>query len=135
MSDRLVEQIRENDELSPKMNYRYPVRLRDSTAGVAQAKLFLARLPLVIVHGPDFGDYYLALTGGGMDLSAEIARAYMALGHLPPVHFQPPQMANEYETEEQREVLYAYLLSCCIQKQRVERSIATVTAMLQGSKK
>jgi len=32
-------------------------------------------------------EYYLALAGGGMDLSWDICLAYMLLGYLPPVHF------------------------------------------------
>ena len=33
------------------------------------------------------GEYFLALSGGGMDLSWDICRAYVLLGYLPPIKF------------------------------------------------
>ena len=49
----------------------------------------LARLPVCLVNigvGPEDEDEWgLALTGGGMDLSWELAEAYMLCGYLPPL--------------------------------------------------
>jgi hypothetical protein len=65
----------------PMMSYAYPVH-HVADDGAARA---LVDLPVCLVEVD--GSTYLALTGGGMDLSWEICAAYVALGHLPPVHF------------------------------------------------
>lgn len=76
----------------PMMNYRYPIDVRRA-GGPREAAIALQHLPLTIV-GLD-GDYWLALTGGGMDYGWEIAEGYMRLGYLPPqfVH-DLPRMAG-----------------------------------------
>lgn len=82
----------------PMMNYAYPVTLAngwdDRTGDPAEAARAIVDLPLCVVEMN--GAYYLALTGGGMDLSWEIAAAYVALGNLPPAHFAAnlPRMAG-----------------------------------------
>lgn len=77
----------------PMMNYFYPLpgdRTFRGLSAIEAAKL-IANLPLCIVNlgiGPDSeDDWGLALTGGGMDLTWEIAEAYMRLGYMPPLHF------------------------------------------------
>ena len=83
----------------PMMNYRYPVTLRNIEPDKAAEALI--GLPLTLIEDQDEGEYYLALTGGGMDLSAEICKAYIAVGQRPPVHFcRVPRMAGrKYEQE------------------------------------
>ena len=73
------------------MNYAYPCAWHDG----ATAALMLVDLPLVPVVLAD-GTHALALTGGGMDLSWEICRAYVALGFLPPLHYcrDLPRLGN-----------------------------------------
>jgi hypothetical protein len=66
----------------PMMNYAYP--LPEDIDG-PDAAYKLRDLPLVPVEMD--GSWYLALTGGGMDLSWEICAAYVTLGFLPPMHF------------------------------------------------
>lgn len=66
----------------PMMNYAYPLGERSFSPSDA-AKL--AHLPLALVDIE--GDWFLALTGGGMDLSWEICAGHVALGYLPPAHF------------------------------------------------
>lgn len=68
----------------PMMNYRYPVDLGDFD-DLRMAAAAIVDLPLCIVDID--GDHFLALTGGGMDLSWEICEAYVRLGCCPPVHF------------------------------------------------
>ena len=74
----------------PMMNYFYPLpHDPDDLDAAARA---IVDLPLCLVEmlpgdGPLAGDWGLALTGGGMDLSWEICEAYMRLGYLPPLHF------------------------------------------------
>jgi len=79
----------------PMMNYRYPVGEHDYTTAHAHG---IADLPLCLVETED-GDVYLALTGGGMDLSWQICDAYIRLGYLPPSHFELPEMGDMRLTE------------------------------------
>ena len=52
-----------------------------------EAAKALVDLPLCIVYLIEEEAYFLALTGGGMDLTWQICEAYMRLGYLPPTHF------------------------------------------------
>jgi hypothetical protein len=75
----------------PMMNYRYPLGSRDYTVENART---IGYLPLCLIETDD-GEVYMALTGGGMDLSWEICEAYILLGYLPPTHFELPAMADK----------------------------------------
>ncbi|MHA2067252.1 MAG: hypothetical protein ACXABY_23025 [Candidatus Thorarchaeota archaeon] len=68
----------------PMMNYIYPVDTK-RIGGMEWAARALVCLPLCMVEIG--GEHYMALTGGGMDLSWEICEGYMRLGYLPPTHF------------------------------------------------
>jgi hypothetical protein len=78
----------------PMMNCIYPIpgsAIREPD----RAALKIARLPLCIVRLNTDEGYALALTGGGMNLSWEIAEAFMLLGYLPPVYVAvPPEMSG-----------------------------------------
>lgn len=75
----------------PMMNYYYPLPSQTFGADNAEA---IENLPVVLVEID--GEYALALSGGGMDLSWEICEAYMRLGFLPPFHFtRLPGMAGK----------------------------------------
>ena len=96
----------------PMMNYWYPVDSWqiDSGSGMggpeSSAKA-VADLPVCIVQVN--GQYGLALTGGGMDLSWEICEAYTRLGLLPPVHFcKLPRMAGRGTSAKDR-----YIIAAC----------------------
>lgn len=78
----------------PMMNYYYPLPSHGSFSESDAAKL--EGLPLCLVNFHEqYGDHYegdsdlpewaLALTGGGMDLSWQIAEAHMRLGYMPPL--------------------------------------------------
>lgn len=80
----------------PMMNYYYPLP-DHADIDPAAAALKLAHLPLCVVSfqqdgygwsdaavDGDLPAYALALTGGGMDLSWQIAEAHMRLGYMPP---------------------------------------------------
>lgn len=95
-SDYWAEEVREafGESDFPMMNYAYPVKLRDDMQPSRAAKA-LVGLPLTLIYEEESEDYLLALTGGGMDLSDKICRAYIALGLRPPVHFcRIPRMAG-----------------------------------------
>ncbi len=99
----------------PMMNYHYPVGRLDDTDEIARS---IAHLPLCLVEWLS-GNYSLALTGGGMDLSWQIAEAFMLCGQLPPVNYEPPKMAEEL-TPRRRHVLSAYLKSCAVMAKRAK---------------
>jgi hypothetical protein len=94
----------------PMMNYWYPVKLDDCE----EAALKIAHLPLCVVEFED-GETGLALTGGGMDLSWEIAEAFIALGYWPPVHFcDLPKMSGRGKSEKDLAIISACEESCRI---------------------
>ncbi len=98
----------------PMMNYWYPVDIDDAAA----AALALSG-PLCVVEVD--GITGLALTGGGMDLSWEIAEAFCQLGQLPPVHFSDlPAMAwgSDNGAPVRRYVLSAMLRSLEVAAER-----------------
>lgn len=94
----------------PMMNYWYPVRGLDFDAETA-AKI--ANYPLCVVEVDD--EVGLALTGGGMDLSWEIAEACVALGYFPPAFVDSLPGMSGYRGENRVRVVEA-----CIERDRRE---------------
>lgn len=77
----------------PMMNYLYPLGRVSDPDDFGRR---LEHLPLTAVEVG--GEWFLALTGGGMDLSWEICAGYVALGYYPPAHFcRLPKMAGRGE--------------------------------------
>lgn len=92
----------------PAMSYLYP--LDAVSQNPIEAAYRLRRLPLCVVERDD--TWGLALTGGGQDLSWEIAAAYMLLDQLPPAHFADlPGMAGRGSSEADRQIIAACLRS------------------------
>lgn len=97
----------------PMMNYAYelevltPYSERGRTP--AEAAELLVDLPLCLVEAEFLSeDWYLALTGGGMDFSWEICEAYMRLGFIPPTEFADlPNMAGRPRDENDRKIIEA----------------------------
>ncbi len=93
----------------PAMNYWYPLdesenSYRSFNPEQAAAKIHRTALCVVEVSG----NYGLALTGGGMDLSWDICEAFVALDMLPPTHFADlPRFAGNTLTDTNRLVLAA----------------------------
>jgi hypothetical protein len=76
----------------PMMNYFWPVVNDADGRSGADWAVWLTDVPLCVVQlGDELG---LGLTGGGMDLSWEIAQAYIALGYYPPTTLELPAMAG-----------------------------------------
>lgn len=86
------EDVRDLGAEGPMMNYLYPLT-DDDPRGCAVS---IADLPLCVITDEEGEMLGLALTGGGMDLSYEIAQAYIACGYFPPAHFRLPAMAGRY---------------------------------------
>jgi hypothetical protein len=73
----------------PMMNYSYALPEGFPLHGDEyEAASAIADLPLCVVRFEGFeGGFALALTGGGMDLTWEIAEAFTRLGYLPPLAY------------------------------------------------
>lgn len=97
----------------PMMNYAYPLPDFPEALNVEA----LADLPLCLVNIA--GSRFLALTGGGMDLSWEICEAFMRLGFSPPAHFARdlPAMAfgDDGGSDRRREIVAACVHSLEVQ--------------------
>ncbi|MFA5693247.1 MAG: hypothetical protein WC907_06470 [Acholeplasmataceae bacterium] len=112
---------RELEFEGPMMNYAYPIKFYRAD-GMQEAALALVDLPLIPVTIDD--EEYLALTGGGMDLSWQICEAYMRLSYLPPTRFANlPKMAGDRLDSVHRWVLAGMHRSLLIQKERAERDL------------
>lgn len=72
-------------EYEPMMNDRY--KLPEFTMPDNIKELLDEAGAVTVVYFPEEETYYLALSGGGMNLSWDICRAYMLLGYLPPLYF------------------------------------------------
>jgi len=114
----------------PMMNYIYPID--DDDYSVENARK-LAGLPLCLVRMEDDDSAFLALTGGGMDLSWEICEAYIRLGYYPPSHFELPEMAGKQLTERNARILIAVTQSNIIlhdwaerRRERAEKLLSTL---------
>ena len=99
----------ENDEFFPMMNYRYPIPDfdRKDYSGRKVKKALDEAGSLTLIEDLESGEKYLALTGGGMDLSWDIVKGYVTLGFTPPAHFcrNLPEMAGMRFTKENEEAI------------------------------
>ena len=87
----------------PGMNYFCPLVGNPDPFDAATK---IAHLPLCIVQIGD--EYGLALTGGGMDMTWQIAEAYIVLGYLPPMsHTRLPMMAGMKLDKRNKEIVAA----------------------------
>lgn len=78
----------------PMMNYAWPVAC-EADESTARAVYDCGAVALVTIDG----EPHIALTGGGMDLSWGIARAYVAASQLPPAVLDLPIMAGNVGDE------------------------------------
>lgn len=100
----LTDEEIENEEYTPRMNFIYP--LPDTFVVPHDFRKKLNNTTIVYMMEED--RYYLALTGGGMDMSWEICESYINLGFLPPAHFATlPQIAGRGESREDRKIIRA----------------------------
>jgi hypothetical protein len=120
--------MREDDGYAPVLNYLYPISdLKDPAA--AQTTLDRACVPVVVVLVDD--EPFLALSGGGMDLSWEICQAYIELGHMPPLHFcDLPKYSDRGKSERDQLIIRACLRSCETAHVWAERRERNLKALL-----
>ena len=99
----------ENDEFAPMMNYRYPLpefdRKNHSSEKIKRALSNAGSITLI--EDLKSNEKYLALSGGGMDLSWDIVQGYINLGFTPPAHFcrNLPKMAGMKLTKGNEEAI------------------------------
>jgi len=64
----------EGDDFEPMMNYAYPLEVEPDSEAIAKV---CSNTNCTVMYNTEEDTYYLALTGGGMDLSQDIALAYI----------------------------------------------------------
>jgi hypothetical protein len=122
VQDRMQDQP---DRYGPVMNYHYPLpEFKYSGLGEREAQAILEQHGGPVTLALVGGEPVLALTGGGMDLSPEICRAYMLLGYLPPVHFAGdlPRMGGR-KSETDVWVAQGAVRACEVAVQWAQRSL------------
>lgn len=115
----------------PMMNYLWALPDRGEAFELESAADAIGPLlPLCAVELQDTGEIALALTGGGMDLSWEIAEAYIRLGYLPPFALAPlPDMAGYAEARP--DVAAAMVRTCEVMRRWVDGRAAQSRALLE----
>jgi len=86
----------DNGDWDPMMSYYYliPEYEQEISDDELKERLGMAG-SITLVYFIESNTYALALSGGGMDLSWDICRAFIFLGYLPPTHFcRLPQFAG-----------------------------------------
>lgn len=109
----------------PMMNYAWPLPERYALDGADAREL--ENLPVCIVEID--GKQALALTGGGMDLSWEIAEAYIRLGFYPPAHIRLPNMADKKADPNTRTTMQAMAYSYAGMRARSEGDCKSLTRL------
>lgn len=114
---RLEDVLRDSDfliGLEPMANWAYPLPGYHGDPERDQWRLAAERLAVTLVRLPQEWDtrsnrepYVLALSGCGMDLSWDIAEAYIILGYLPPAWIHLPRFAGEKYTPRKAAVIRA----------------------------
>lgn len=107
----MTDEEMETEEFFPMMNYRYPLPdFKDKNLSDEYIKKALDRAGNVtLVKDLDTDEHYLALTGGGTDLSWDIVKGYVNLGYSPPAHFcrDLPRLSGDVLSLENKEAIYA----------------------------
>ena len=82
---------------------------------------------VTLIRREDDGEYYLALAGGGMDLSWDIAAGYVNLGYLPP--FKICEHLPEFAGQKYDDVKHRNVILAC------QRSISFIESRAKHAKK
>lgn len=100
----------ESETFAPMMNYRFPLPgFDDKNLSDEAIKKAFKNINITLIEDLKTNEKYLALTGGGMDLSWDIVKGYTNLGFAPPAHFcrDLPGMAGMRLTKENKEAILA----------------------------
>jgi hypothetical protein len=109
----------------PMMNYFYPCNFKMSPECAARK---LNGCLCVVQIGEETG---LALTGGGMDLSWDIAAGYIDLGFLPPAWIRLPRFAGMTLTERARIIIEACKRTADYMGQRARSNTASLDQLVK----
>ena len=110
----------------PMMNYAYPL-------GAEPPDDWKTRMVTCTCVEID-GEYYLALTGGGMDLSWEICETFMRLGYWPPAHFaRLPEMAGRGTSDRDKWLIEGCRKSLEGMRDRIERDLRALDGMIKSA--
>jgi len=120
----LTEEEIENESYYPMMNYIYPLPDNFEIESKDLKKLVKKMSALTVVYLTDEDRYFLALTGGGMDLSWEICEGYIILGYLPPAYLcHLSSMAGTKLNSRTKRILAACRRSLLWQKSQAETTL------------
>ncbi len=122
----------ERPECAPMMNYYYALPYYEGDPEADQLTLYQSSANVVLIRmmGIDHDEdaYYLALSGGGMDLSWDICHAYILLGYAPPLQFcNLPDFAGQ---DNKREPFWTILKACLRSAKAVEQRALFQTGQL-----
>lgn len=114
----------------PMMSYYYPCPELD--AEEAAQKLVDTCLCVVTINN----ETALALTGGGMDLSWEICRAYIDLGYLPPLAFcDLPGICGKGLKARDRDTVAACLKTCAVAASWANRTAERINDVVKAARR
>ena len=124
----LTDEEMEAEEFTPMMNYRYPLPDFHHKIGKMSEEEIKRALDdagnITLIFDDKNEEYYLALTGAGMDFSWDIVQAYINLGYYPPTHFcDLPKMAGMELTPKREKSLQACRNSLIGMRHRVENGL------------
>lgn len=83
----------DEDSFAPMMEYAWPLPGERRDPSELAALIIDCGAVCIVALGEnqdDPDDVAIGFSGGGMDLSWDLARAYIALGYLPPLDVDPP---------------------------------------------
>jgi len=118
------------DSNTPMMSYFYPLPFHeDFDQEDARA---IKDICLCLVYFNDSEEYALALTGGGMDLSWQIAEAHIRLGYLPPRHFvNLPKFGGSTKDARKTVIINAFLRVLESTKNRIESDAKRLNSLYE----
>lgn len=134
LNEQIQELCRENEYCAPMMNYYYEIDLRGGSAESVQARLQRFGGSCILVKVSD--EPKLCLAGGGMDMTWDIAWAYILCGQLPPTKYCDLPNQCERLTKRNRLTIAACRKSINVHKRWLSgtrRNLEhTVKAMYEG---
>lgn len=111
-------------DLEPMTNYIYPIPDLRLDPSEAQTRLIKHSSNCVVVECNN--KVVLGLSGGGVDFSWDICRAYMLLGYLPPFYLCA---LPEITREDDKQVIKACSLSCSYAQSRIDHTTRHLKAL------
>jgi len=112
------------NDYDPMMNYLYPLPTYRDDPQSAQNAIQKTACVVVTAHGYT----YLALAGGGMDLSWDIALAYILLGYLPPLFAcdLPEYAGDPPKGKQTKTIIAACRRTCQVVRSQAKRRLETL---------